>query len=379
MNTNFTIWACRVLCFGIFCLSSLSKLYPSATIGIQQFEESQLFPLGFSESSAMFFSRFLISLEFALGLGFLMSSSKNWITYPIALFLLLIFNTHLSIMMFNGKGSDGNCGCFGELIHMTPIQAWIKNWIAMAIIGFLIYKRNRNEKTFISSCFLITVSLHVLLSHIAPPVMSSYSQPIITKNHTQTVLIDSTEIVQSDGSVKKIFNIGLDKNKNQQLDSAETFDDFSYSKTIQSKVIHKKETKEVSFYPPQKKSIFSTYLEDVDNGKKIVCVFSPDCSHCKDISKKIAEIEEKKLKGFEICILFKEPQNHQLISDFFENMGKELPYTLVPRKEFLKFIGSLEMSSPPGIFMIWNGNILEKHISTNETLPIVQWTKKYNY
>ena len=58
------IFFLRILISVLFLLSSL-KLYPTPMYGITKvFEEGQLIPMGFSESIAPYFSRFIIGQKY---------------------------------------------------------------------------------------------------------------------------------------------------------------------------------------------------------------------------------------------------------------------------------------------------------------------------
>ena len=63
-------WGIRLLISFLFLLSAVAKLYPSPYFAISTFEVKQLYPLGFSEGFAPYFSRILIGIEFALGFYF---------------------------------------------------------------------------------------------------------------------------------------------------------------------------------------------------------------------------------------------------------------------------------------------------------------------
>ena len=55
------IFSLRVLISSLFLLSAIAKLYPTPMYGITKvFEQGQLIPMGFSESLAPYFSRFII-------------------------------------------------------------------------------------------------------------------------------------------------------------------------------------------------------------------------------------------------------------------------------------------------------------------------------
>ena len=122
-------WILRLIISALFIVSAVAKLYPSPYFAISTFEVKQLYPLGFSEGFAPYFSRILIGIEFALGIAILLKDYLKKITIPATILLLAVFTIHLSYTTFV-SGNAGNCGCFGELIPMTPVEAIIKNIIA---------------------------------------------------------------------------------------------------------------------------------------------------------------------------------------------------------------------------------------------------------
>lgn len=86
-------------------------------------------------------ARFFIGLEFALGL--LMFSPfyvKQLMQFTF--FLLGGFTVHL--MYLWSIGDTENCGCFGEIISMTPEQSILKNLIMLAV-AFVIYKTAQSQ------------------------------------------------------------------------------------------------------------------------------------------------------------------------------------------------------------------------------------------
>ena len=65
------------------------------------------------------------------------------------LILLSLFSFHLAIQAISGDAS--NCGCFGELIPMTPLEALIKNilTIGLLILPLTIFKDELKERKYI--------------------------------------------------------------------------------------------------------------------------------------------------------------------------------------------------------------------------------------
>ena len=64
-------------------------------------------------------------------------------------------------MTFLSGGNTGNCGCFGELIAMTPIEAIIKNIVAVGLLVWL-WKILENDKKS-NFWILTTVTLACIL------------------------------------------------------------------------------------------------------------------------------------------------------------------------------------------------------------------------
>ena len=82
MNSKNISWILRLIISALFILSAVAKLYPSPYFAISTFEVKQLYPLGFSENFAPYFSRILIGIEFALGIAILLKDYLKKITIP---------------------------------------------------------------------------------------------------------------------------------------------------------------------------------------------------------------------------------------------------------------------------------------------------------
>ena len=91
---------------------------------------------------ASYLARFFIGLEFALGfLMFLPFYVKRLMQFTF--FLLGGFTLHLIYLW--SIGDTDNCGCFGEMISMTPEQSIIKNMIMLAI-AFVVFRSAQIKK-----------------------------------------------------------------------------------------------------------------------------------------------------------------------------------------------------------------------------------------
>ena len=67
----------------------------------------------------------------AIAIGILQNHFIKSFVIPITILLLTAFCIHLGIQMVEHGAMNGNCGCFGQLIPMTPLEAAIKNIITI--------------------------------------------------------------------------------------------------------------------------------------------------------------------------------------------------------------------------------------------------------
>ena len=150
----------RVLVSALFLLSAFAKLYPTPMYGITKiFEEGQLIPMGFSEGLAPYFSRFIIAIEFFIAFAILQKNYLKKLVIPTSMLMVFVFSLHLAYSIF--LGDSENCGCFGELIPMSPLQALIKNIITLGVLGYL-YKNIADDKN--NNCSKLSIQfLSILL------------------------------------------------------------------------------------------------------------------------------------------------------------------------------------------------------------------------
>jgi len=164
----------------VFIFSAYSKLFP-----IEPFEFTFV-DLGIGGwQHAPYIARVMIGLEFIIGALLLFNIHIKKIVVPLSLFLLLIFCIFLIIQM-ESHGNKGNCGCFGEMIQMTPIQALVKN-IIMIFLLFMVLKYHETEYPFKfkGEITLALLTASFVLPFTANPVELEYSKSYLTtkENH----------------------------------------------------------------------------------------------------------------------------------------------------------------------------------------------------
>lgn len=349
MNKKNISWTIRIVVALLFIVSAVAKIskgwisdFPfidfSPYFAISTFEVKQLLTLGFSEAVAPYFSRILIGIEFALGFLLLHSHFLKRITIPATIGLLVVFIIHLSYVTFSVGGNSGNCGCFGELIPMTPIEAIIKNIIAVGLLVWL-WKITENDKKS-NFWILTTVTLGCILGlfMLAPMKASTTSNPIDTN---EVVLTDTISIVKDTVQVAEI----------KTIDS---------SKTKVGKIVEEVK-KEVG--PKPVYSGYSEFYADIDKGQKILCFFVPGCEHCRDAARDLNALQKKHKDFPQVQIVFMDEEAEK-IPDFFKYAGKQFPYKVIDVIPFWTKLGSGK--DTPGIVYLHNGNLIKFYDGISE-------------
>ncbi len=318
--------AIRVSISFLFLLSAVAKLYPSPYFAISTFEVKQLYPLGFSGDVAPFFSRILIGIEFALGILILQKHYLRKLVIPATILMLAVFTTHLTIVTFQDGGNSGNCGCFGSLLPMTPIEAILKNVVAMVLLVILLKVMPKKDESKSNFWILTSTTLaFILLLFMLAPMQSESNLVDVTGAEPEdTAAIEVVDTIKSDLVVepKKIDTI--------------------------NKIVE-----EIKDEPVQHKSGYSSYFASIDKGRKTLCFFVPGCDHCREVAKELTEIKSKCKNFPDIRIIFMN-EEADLIPDFFKFAGAKYPYKIIEVIPFWNVLGTGK--DTPGVKYLWNGN-----------------------
>ena len=127
MTRNIAWYLLSFLSGAIFIFSAYAKLYP-----IELFEYTFV-DLGVADfGGAPLVARIFIGLEFAFGLSLLLSiyGHRQWILKANLVFLLVLSAYLLYLWIF--KGNDRNCGCFGQMLDLSPAESLLKNLLLIA-------------------------------------------------------------------------------------------------------------------------------------------------------------------------------------------------------------------------------------------------------
>jgi len=329
-------WTLRVIVSALFIVSALAKLskghlLDSPYFAISTFEVKQLYPLGFSEWLAPHFSRTLIGIEMALGLLLLQNNWLRKFIVPITTLLLAVFIGHLSYVTFLSGGNTGNCGCFGELLPMTPIEAIIKNIVAIGMLGYLYYLLPKKEKQgnfWILTTVLFATILGIYMLAPIQPAASAFSISESKQTAVDSIAADTVKIKTVETPI-----VATD--------------------TVKKTGVKMPDVKTKIDEPEKHKSGYAQYFPNIDKGRKTLCFFVPGCDHCRHAAKELTELRKTNKNFPEISIVFMN-EEADLIPDFFKEAGAEYPYKIIEIIPFWKVLGNGK--DTPGVKYLWNGN-----------------------
>jgi thiol-disulfide isomerase/thioredoxin len=336
---------------GMFLLSAVAKLYPSPNLALSTFEAKQLIPMGFGETTASYFSRILIGCELALGILLLQKHFFKRLVIPVSFLMLLIFSIHLTYDI-SLHGNEGNCGCFGALLPMTPIQALIKNIIGMILLGYL-YKVTSKTTDKLNFSFLAAITFASVLGVFLVGPMQRKSSDQLTEelmNQMEMSENESNNTVSNEESVSKMEEAEIPK----PLEIEQEKGGLKKEEEIEKVVVDE---------PKFKKSGFASQFSDIDKGRKILCFFAPGCDHCRETAKALTEMASKDPNFPEVKIVFME-EEAELIPDFFAFAGRKYPFKILEVGAFWTVLGGNR--DTPGVFYLWNGNVVKDYDGINE-------------
>lgn len=186
----------------VFILSGLLKLYP-----IEPFENLLVAYHLTNFLIAPFLARFLIGLELLIGLYFLFSASINkkvWLLTNLFLALLTVF----LIVQLAFEGNQGNCGCFGEIISLTPLESIFKN----LVLFVLLFLSKKGSFPYVFKYKLIFALLLLAIAFATPYLLNP-----VGLNNVQSTEINQKIDLSELPPVENIKNQPDFKNKNYVL------------------------------------------------------------------------------------------------------------------------------------------------------------------
>ncbi|MCU0359139.1 MAG: hypothetical protein MUF75_00245 [Bacteroidia bacterium] len=278
----------------VFLYSAYTKLYPV----IETFEFSFV-EIGIGNwYTAPIEARLMIGLEFFIG-GLLISNYKlKAFSLPLAAGVLLFFIIYLSVQIAV-SGNEGNCGCFGEHIKMSPLQAIIKNLVMLVLIAY-VYKFYAGWQIKYNALLLSLSGLScVALPFVVNPIDYTYSS----------------------NNLQEKINYPLELNL---------------------------------LYHPEDTSKVEVPKIELREGKHVLAFLSLSCPHCRIAAKKFRLI---KRSNPELSIYFVLNGGKEKLSEFLKDTKAEnIPYSFCLGKTFVH----LASAQLPRIYYLDNSIVIKK-------------------
>jgi uncharacterized membrane protein YphA (DoxX/SURF4 family) len=179
---------------GLLLLIALAAVF--LVSGISKIDSLQTFEWSFIDlgvrnfTVAAILARLLIGLELLIA-GFLLSHLfLRSFTYPLTIGLLAVFTVYLILLMMQ-QGNEGNCGCFGEWIYMSPLSSIWKN-LGMMAVTLLLYFLYPGKGTQGRPLMALAVGLAALaVPFIANPMNIGSSPKVVNEPLDMNVLYEA--------------------------------------------------------------------------------------------------------------------------------------------------------------------------------------------
>jgi len=139
LESKYSVLIIQIILGGLFILSAYSKIIMPGVVEIILVDHG-IFK---DRITAGYFVRILIGGELSLGLLLLQKNYLKKVIIPLTILLLAAFTIYL---LYTGiiLGDKDNCGCFGEMVKMSPIESILKN-ILMIILSATLFILNKKE------------------------------------------------------------------------------------------------------------------------------------------------------------------------------------------------------------------------------------------
>lgn len=174
------LYAIRILVSLLFLSSAILKLLP-----IEAFEKTINATGYFDKCLVPYVARAIIVIEIFLGVLILQKHFLKKFIITGSIVLLVIFCMHLGLQLVN-SGNGGNCGCMGELIPMTPVQAILKNLLSLGLLVYLFVKTPTDTHQRHRYLFFPLIAITALILYFYPVTCccneSSGQSTVFSKN-----------------------------------------------------------------------------------------------------------------------------------------------------------------------------------------------------
>lgn len=191
MNKKLLVKLLRIILAVVFIFSAISKIVAPGLFEITILDQGIIE----TRDIAAYIGRLLIAMELFLGMALFQSNYLKRIVIPASLLTLTGFTILLLFSHF--AGDSNNCGCFGEVLKMSPLEAIIKN-IALIVIGIFVLQSKEKDanKIYIPIViFIISIGFVFVVTPIKSYEDLVFSKYIDFENEGRVDLTDGDKLV----------------------------------------------------------------------------------------------------------------------------------------------------------------------------------------
>ena len=306
------------------------------------------------------FTRILVAAELVLGIAILQNKWFKSLVLPATLGMLVIFTIHLFYEGFkqvNGF-TEGNCGCFGDILPMTNLESIMKNVIGMAIGVFIWFKYNKDNvfASWVAPTFLGLITLFTLSFGVKSYEAKAVATVTEELGLTETLVIDSIIPLKQD-----LVKMEQNAVKEKSTPPSTTEEEPKKAQTTEEGL--QDEVPAVKQITPSDKTLqlLYTYAPAIESQNlayesKMVCLFSMTCSHCQEVYRDLTAMKTSgKLPNVYLVNYGTEYEQNY----FFAQAGNvKSPHTRT--EEFSDFKRMLEGKTYPRMLYVKDGKIVKE-------------------
>lgn len=383
MNKHTIVQFSRILLSFLFVFGAVSKLV-SMPFFDGMVAELLLGKDYFDQPKGMLWvqwlTRILVAVELVLGLALLQNKWFKKLVLPATMGMLILFTIHLFYEGFRQENgfTEGNCGCFGDVLPMTNLESIIKNMVGM-LAGIFAWLRYRNDDLFaawVAPAFLGIITLFTLSFGIKS--YQTTSATVIAELGTTAGLAETAPLSDSLSAEFAAENI----EEKEEFKPRQT----TPQKTTSPATIQDQKTELTGVTQPKISSadkapldktlkLLYTYAPDLQSENiaskpTLVCLFSMTCSHCQEVYRDLIAM---KASG-KLPNLYLVNYGTDYEQNYFFTQGGNVksPHTRID--DFTDFKRMLEGKTYPRIIYVKDGKITKEwDVDTYEKLNFMSY------
>jgi hypothetical protein len=276
------------------------------------------------------FTRVIIAGEIFLGAAVLQNKGLKKFIMPMITAILGLFTAHLVYEGITNGFIGNNCGCFGDLVPMDNLESIIKNVVALGLAFFV--WRNVKEHIYQFQPWVVPFMTGLVTLATLFLTVKSYDveeQPT-TKRSVKTERIKEQPKTQQADTAKSDTLAVQDSVQPKQAETKNQEGTKPQSSEKSTSTEKKQETSTTAKQGSTPSSLLSKYTNfdgktvNLDEGEKLVCMFSLTCGHCQEAYKDLYAVKDQLPDMYLLCYGSSADLNY-----FFRQGGGKVPYVLI--------------------------------------------------